>query len=175
MPEQPMKIVEALKRLRIIEKKIASNCTEVTKYSAIVSSQKPLFESADRQRKEVESITQSSMDLVTEYLRLKRRLDLTNLNVMVTINGDSRTIAEWLIVKRKIADLVIAIWNAQNDSSAQTARRDERMYGTSGQSTNIDRFYSEEEKNNMLRRWHDLKAAIDGRLEVVNATTDLHA
>ncbi|HUW09080.1 MAG TPA: hypothetical protein VM537_05085 [Anaerolineae bacterium] len=168
-----MKIVEALKRLRIIEKKIAANNTETTAYASGLSTRKPLFESENRQETEVKSITQSSVDLIKEYLRLKRLLDVTNLAVTVEINGETRPIAEWLIVKRKVADMAISIYNALNDSAASGARREDRMYESSGKSPQIVRYYKEEERLKHLRHWQDLREAIDGRLEVVNATTDL--
>jgi hypothetical protein len=174
MPEQQeMTLVEALKRLRTIEKKITSNNAEVTRYASGLSTRKPLFDSEDRQLQEVKSLTQSSVDLMTEYLKLKRRIDLTNLSVTIEIEGQKRTIAEWLIVKRKTADLAISIFSALDDSAANAARREDRMYPSDGKTPQVVKYYKEEVKMKELRGWQDVKAAIDGRLEVVNATTQL--
>lgn len=173
MPEQTeLTIVEGLKRLRIIEKKIESNNADVVRYASGLSNRKPVFETEERQQEEVKSLTQSSIDLVTEYLKLKRRIDLTNLQVEIEIEGETRTIAEWLIVKRKIADIMIGIYRSLSDSTATTMKRDDRFDGQ-GKPAHIVRYYKEEEKMKRLRHWQDLKAAIDGRLEVVNATTNL--
>jgi len=168
-----MKIVEALKRLRIIEKKIGSNNTEATAYASGLSTRKPLFESENKQEDEVKSITQSSVDLIKEYLRLKRLLDLTNLSVTVEIQGETRPIAEWLIVKRKVADMVISVYAALNDMAASGARREDRSFESGGKTPQVVRYYKEADKLKHLRHWQDLREAIDGRLEVVNATTDL--
>jgi flagellar motility protein MotE (MotC chaperone) len=170
-----MTIVEALKRLRIIEKKVQSNCTEITRYASGLSTRKPVFESEARQRKEVSSLVQSSADLLKEYLDLKRRIEVTNLNTTVEIEGSSRSIAEWLIVKRKVADLLISVYNSMNDTAAAGERREDRMYSAPGAAAQVVRYYSEEEKNKLLRKMMDQKAAIDGRLEVINATTPLLA
>ena len=178
MPDQTQQeptIVEALKRLRRIEKKITSNNAEVTRYASGLSSRKPLFDTEDKQLQEVKSLTQSSVDLVQEYLKLKRRIDLTNLAITVDIEGQRRTIAEWLIVKRKTADLMIGVFSALDDSAASAARREDRMYSGEGKSPQVVKYYKEEAKMKELRSWQDVKEAIDGRLEVVNATTSLVA
>lgn len=168
-------IVEGLKRLKAIEKRIDSNCIDIAKYASGLASARPLFESEEKQTQEVKSLVQSSMDLQVEYLRVKRQIELTNLNTQVTIAGETRPISDWLHIKRKTADLAIATYRALNDTAAGGSRREERGYAQSptGGSSQIVRYFKESEKNAKLREWEDVKAAIDGRLEVINATTKL--
>jgi hypothetical protein len=176
MPEEDTKIVEALKRLRIIEKRVEARCKEITRYASGLSgpTYKPLFDTEERQRQEVKSLVQSALDLLKEYHALKRRIEVTNLLTIVTIEGESRSIAEWLIEKRKVSGMILAIYNALNEVAANASRREDRMYPSGGGATpQVTRFYSEEEKNKELRHVMDRTEAIDGRLEVINATTEL--
>ena len=167
-------ITEGLKRLKTIEKRIDSNSIDITKYASGLATQRPLFESEEKQIQEVKSLVQSSMDLQAEYLRLKRQIELTNLHTQVVIAGESRPISDWLHIKRKLADLAIATYRALNDAAAQGSTRQERAFAQpTGSSAQVVRYFKESEKNAKLREWEDVKAAIDGRLEVINATTML--
>jgi len=49
-------IIEGMKRLRVIKKRMANNIEGVNKYAAIVSNERPMFGSEDEQKKEVKQI-----------------------------------------------------------------------------------------------------------------------
>lgn len=48
-----MKIIEALKNLKTIQKRMEKNCAEITLYCAYVNTETPAFETEDKQRAEV--------------------------------------------------------------------------------------------------------------------------
>lgn len=92
--KKQMMIIEGMKRLRVIKKRMASNIDSVNKYAAIISSERPMFGSEDEQKKEVKEIIQSNLDLLREYLKLKKRIERTNLQTVVEIGGVEYTISD---------------------------------------------------------------------------------
>jgi len=167
-----MTIIECMKRLRVIEKRIDSNSGSITQYASMIDSQVPAFETKEKQREEVASRVQANVDLVHEYLRLKRRLELTNLAVRVKVSGKEYSISELIVLRRKLVDSVILTYSSLNDYTGKSAQRSAPNIQGQAQ-PQVIRLYKEEDKQAKLREWSDFKAEIDGRLEVVNATTDL--
>jgi len=171
-----MMIIEGMKRLRVIKKRMASNIDSVNKYAAIISSERPMFGSEDEQKKEVKEIIQSNLDLLREYLKLKKRIERTNLQTVVEIGGVEYTISDLLILKRELVQLVVNTYDALNVNQAQMRLNSMRHHvptGQQGETPRINHMFDEKEKNEQLRKWQDLYDNIDSRLEVINATTTL--
>jgi hypothetical protein len=168
-----MTITEGLKRLKLIGKRMVRNRTDLNKYASLVSSEKPFFDNEDVQRKEVAKLIQANCDLETEYCRIKGMVDYTNLVTPVTINDETRTIHSWLCVLRKTGDQMIDTFKSLNSLSAQSRITRYRSDSDSKQQ-HVIRLYDENEKRNGQRKWEDLtNGEIEGRLEVINATTQL--
>lgn len=167
-----MKLIEAMKRLRVIEKRIGGNSTSITLYASSVSTEKPLYETESAQRAEVMSFIQSSQDLLAEYLKLKRKIEETNLRTIVEIGGIKYAISDLLVIKRKMANLMVRTYRALNEEQGDK-RKVSAGLGPDGQRPHTVRYYDEKEKNEGLRHWQDLYDNIDSRLETVNALTDL--
>ena len=115
---------------------------------------------------------QSNTDLMKEYLTLKMQLEWTNLSTKVEFSGELWTISELLVIRRKLAQTMMQTYNALNDN-AGTQRLRQAPQGPDGSMPQILRMYKEDDKLDGLRRWQDLYHAIDGRLEVMNATTPM--
>ncbi len=167
-----MKQIEAMKRLRVIEKRMKSNTDSITTYSSSVSTEIPLFKTEDTQKREVANLIQANGDLLKEYLRLKRRIEETNLKTIVEIGGVEHTISDLLIIKRKLAGIMVNTYRALNERQGEN-RKGSAGIGPDGTRPHIIRFYDEKEKNEGLRKWQDLYDNIDSRLETINALTDL--
>lgn len=165
-----MKLIEAMKQLKVIEKRMAKNVQQITKYASIPSNEKSPFGTEDQQKKEVRSLLQSNNDLTKEYLRLKNCIDRTNLNTTIQIDGISYTLVDLLTLKRKLANGMINTYEALNDSYSISKIRG--IYNQDKSVTTVY-LYDEEDKNNNIRKWQDLADNIESRLEVINATTDL--
>lgn len=175
--KKEMMIIEGMKRLRVIKKRMAHNIESVNKYAAIVSNERPLFDSEDGQKKEVKQIIQSNLDLLNEYLKLKKRIERTNLQIVVEIGGVDYTISDLLILKRELVQLIVQTYDALNTNQAQmklnAMSRQHHVAGQQGESLRINHMFDEKDKNKQLRKWQDLYDNIDSRLEVINATTPL--
>lgn len=166
---EKMTIIEGLKRLKVIEKRMAKNAEDITRYASMVSTEKECFEN---QKKEVGSLVQANGDLGKEYLRLKLQIEKTNFSVTAEIGGETYTITELLTIRRKMAARNMATYKALNDS-AGTDRLASTPAVQSGKPAYVVRFYDEKEKNQALLKWQELYDNIDARLEVLNAVTQL--
>lgn len=166
-----MKLIEAMKELKVIIKRIGKNTLQINEYAALPDTERLHFGTKDAQAKEIKSLIQANADLVDTYLKLKQRIEYTNLKTMVEINGIKYSISEMLVLKRSLAKLMVATFNALNDNQART--RSVSHLGRSEKAPIVEKFYNESEKTQGQRSWDDLYHAIDSRLEVINATTEL--
>ena len=167
-----MMIIEGLKKLRVLEKKMDKNSEEITQYSSMLSSERPIFGTESEQRKEVQQRIQSNQDLMAEYLKLKRRIEFTNLKTFVSYDGVTYSISDMLVIKRTLAKKMIDTFNALNDSAARS-RQNRISQQPDGRPVLVERLYDERAKNSGLEKWHDLYDNVESRLEVINATTEL--
>lgn len=171
-----MKLIEAMKRIKVIEKQIASNSGRISEYAAIVSTERPAFGTEDAQRKEIRGLIQSSEDLLLEYLRLKSAVLKTNLVTTVAIQGRNYSVADLLVLRRGGAKLM-----KQTYASLSTQNADHRLglvgrasvAQTGEKSPHVERMYDEKEKHAGIQKWQDLEDEIEMRLETINAVTDL--
>jgi len=170
-----MKIIEALKELKIIEKKMTKNTDMIGEYASILSTEKAAFGDEKSQAKKVQELIQSNRDLMERYLKLKKAIEKTNLVVSVEIGGVKYPISDALTIKRKLAAGMIGTYNALTTRAAESRIGIRRMQSSSepGQVVAVVRLYDEKEKLAGLSLWQDLYDNIESRLEVVNAMTDL--
>lgn len=160
-----MKIVEGLKRLQSIEKKIKNNNKQITKYSSLINTERPHF---DNQKEAVGNLLETNKNLFEEYLSLKDQIDRTNNTVTVTIGSETRTINQFLNIKRRMGKLLIESYESLNDSHSE-----DRFSRFRGDGIHVVRFYDENIKNQNIEYWSDILDQIDGALEVANATVDI--
>jgi len=169
-----MTITEGLKKLRLLDKRMAKNCEEIEKYSSLLSNEKPIFDTESKQREEVAKLIQGNTDLEAEYCRIKAMVDYTNLVTLVVIEDETRSIHSWLTVLRKTGNRLIQTYRSLSTTEAN--RNQNRFRADKDSLTpTVIRLYDENDKRSGQRKWEDLTAGktIEGRLEVVNATTQL--
>jgi len=167
-----MKLIEALKQIKDLQRKAADLEDKVSKHSAYLSIETPVYKN---QKTQVSEWVQAHSDLLKEILRLRVAIQRTNLVTPVTIElgGKSvtKSIAEWIHRRRDLAGLEAQMWSKLTDRSLRE--------GTIKQSTDqlvevkIVRCYSPEERDFALNLYQSEPTLIDSRLEVINAITDL--
>ena len=172
MTEKSMMIVEAMKTLRIIEKKMGRNTADIQRYASQVSTERPYFETEEKQKDTIKELIQSNTDHLKRYLDLKTRVDYSNLMTIVELDGETHSIAELLVIQRKLAIMMFSTYNALNDQQGQSRLRNTPSPQT-GDVPHVVRFYKEDDKRAGERKWQDLMNNITTRLEVINATTPL--
>lgn len=167
-----MKLIEGMKTLKVTEKRIIHNTERINQYAALVSNEKSAFGDEQAQRKELESLIQANMDLGRGYLKLKMRVDQTNLATVVQIGKDKFAISELLQVQRNIGKLMKSTYSALNDRLAQS--RLAQMRQLSGDKPPfVIPLYDERKKYEGWQYWQGIEDEIETRLEVINATTEL--
>ena len=168
-----MKIIEALKDLKVIEKRIAKNRDDITKYASRASTDNPLFESDDRQKEEVKRLIQANMDLMFHYLDLKAKIEYTNLVTMVELGGKKWSISQLILLRRGMGKVPLETLNALNFITAKTRLQEIRQIDATDPPKAIQ-LWDEEQKNKDFRYWQeDILQKIDATLEVTNAQVDL--
>ncbi len=99
--------------------------------------------------------------------------DAPEIDGMVVIDDEKRTIHSWLTVLRKTGSRLIQTYKSLSTSEA--SRSQIRYRDKESLTPTVIRLYDENDKRAGQRKWEDLTAGktIEGRLEVVNATTQL--
>ena len=165
-------IIQGMKTLGIIEDKMDKNTKDIQRYASQVSTERPLFETEDKQKKTIRELTQSNVDLTKRYLSLKTRVEYSNLMTTVEMGGQVYSISELLVIQRKLAVMMLGTYNALNDVEGQSRLR-MMSQPQSGETPHVTRFYREEDKREQQQVWQDLIDNITSRLEVINATSPL--
>ena len=175
-----MKIIEAMKEMPLIIKKVNAHNQKISQYSSTLSTVKDLpFGTVEGQTKEVASLVQSNEDLIKRYLMLQRSLAFTNTQIKVEINGDSKTIAEWLHIRNAGIHSNNGLYGAMvNTYRALNTNRANAMIGEvrtdlSETALQVIRCYDQKMADEKIESLTDIYDQIDAKLEVVNATTDL--
>jgi len=173
---EKLALIEGMKKLKIYEKHIARNTDRIQQYASAPSNEKPTFGDEKEQKKQVNELIQANQDLVTEYLHLKKRVDMTNLVTKVSIGKRQLTLGDLLILRRGLGKAMEKTFNALNTKYAESRLQSMRGYAApqaGEKSPHPVRFYDETEKFESLQDWQGLLDEIETRLEVINATTDL--
>jgi hypothetical protein len=171
-----MKLVEALKELKLIEKKIAKNTEQINQYASKLSTEKPQFDTDKEQAAKVQSLIQSNKDLAKFYVELNNMIAYTNLTTSIDFEGETYRVADLLIYVRKMHDSVVKTIEALNETSARFRLKQYTPSGmqTGGEKIYVEKFYKEEFKNSELQRLEKLdRTRVIARLETLNAVTEL--
>ncbi|MBW2632272.1 MAG: hypothetical protein JRC90_11065 [Deltaproteobacteria bacterium] len=173
---ESLKLIEGMKKLKVLEKHMQRNAERIQQYASIPSNEKPYFGDEKTQMAEVKQLIQSNEDLLDEYLHLKKRVDMTNLTTKVTIGKNAFTLADLLILRRGLSKRMQQTFHALNDRFADERIKgyQQRISTQAGEKpVHVVRLYDEKEKFERLQYWQGLDDEIEQRLEVINATTDL--
>ena len=167
-----MKLIEALKKIKELQRK-AEDLRELVKENCAISS----IETAlyPDQKAKVSGWIQSHSDLMKEILSLRIAIQKTNLETDVTIEVEGKkvkkSIAEWIHRRRDLAAYELDMWNKLSDRNI----REGQTAGPGGQiiDLRIVRFYDAEERDKKRAALQEEPTIIDSKLEVINAITDL--
>lgn len=167
-----MKLIEALKKTKDLQRKaedlrdlIKGNCAR----STLESDRYP------DQAKKVSGWLQAHSDILKEILSLRVAIQKTNLEteVLIEIGGKkiTKSIAEWIHRRRDLSGLDMTAWSCLTDRNIKEGTAS----GPSGDVIEIKiiRFFDPSERDTKRELYTSEPSIIDGRLEVVNATTDL--
>ena len=168
-----MKIIEGLKKVKDLQRKGDDLKKLIAEHCAISSIQKTTY---NDQETKVRGWLQAHTDIVTEVLRLRIAIAKTNLATMVVVdlgngNAPMRSIAEWIHRRRDLAQQDFQAWNRLTDKGI--VEHQTKGPGDAIIQIDIERFFDPTVRDNMKELYTSEPSIIDGRLEVVNAITDL--
>lgn len=168
-----MKIIDALKELPLIEKKLQKNNSMLAKYSSYGSHVGPEFSSEKEQTIQVSGLIASSSDLIKRYIKIKRVLAVTNATIKVTIDDTTMTIMEWITYRNKGAAMFIAIPNSISTKNGANDINTQKVDLNGGVPVSIVRCYDEVNRVAFAEEYENIRGQVDATLEKINATTDL--
>ena len=167
-----MKIIEALKQVKDLQRKADDLRTLVKDHCAISSLE---TEKYPDQKRQVSEWIQAHSDILKEILRLRIAIQKTNLAHEVTIGLGgkqvTKTIAEWIHRRRDLANKELSMWDILGDRGVKEGIGT----GPTGDKIEIkiNRFYDPVERDNKKDLFGSEPSIVDSKLEVVNAVTDL--
>jgi hypothetical protein len=171
---EPMKLIEGMKKLKVLEKKLDRNAEQIQMYASAPSNEKPAFGDEKEQKAKVQGLIQSSKDILAEYMELYQRVTKTNLITTVTIGTRTFKLVDLLVLRRGQAKRMAKSFSALNTSYADGRIASMGRVTQPGEKPPVPvRFYNESEKMEAMQDWMSLQDEIEQRLEVINATTDL--
>lgn len=169
-----MKIIEAMKRIKLNLEKLADLRQKISQNSAHLSYETPLY--GDRQKEQVAAWVQSCLDITQENIRLAVAIQRTNLETLVHIelNGQVivKSISEWVLRRRTYAGEDGATMNCLTDRGLKEGQVASSTGGPS-QEIKIVRNFDPVSRDKLRDIFRSEPHLIDSALEIVNATTDL--
>ena len=167
-----MKIIEAMKLIKDLQRKASDLRGKVAKHCAISSVQNPTY---DDQTKQVSEWVQAHTDIVQEICDLRFAIQRTNIMTPVTIELGGKqvekTIAQWIHRRRDLASLDSQCYRQLNDRGIVEGKS--RTPEGDVIEIKINRFFSPEVRDKMLDMYDSEPSKIDAKLEVINAVTDV--
>lgn len=178
-----MKLIEGLKEIERLKKKLDDLRNKVGEHCAHSSLKQPEY--GNDQQKMVDKWIQSYHDTVQRILDLRIAIAQTNLNTDVTIELGgkqvTKSIAEWIHRRRELANLDANLYRTLNDKHVNVGkiRTVNPSMGAMQTDDNDEvdvtsvRYYDPEVRDTKLELYDSEPSIIDGKLEIVNAVTDI--
>lgn len=168
-----MKIIEAMKRVKLNKEKIKDLQNKISINCANMSYETPQY--GENTSEKIKEWIQSCVDLSQENIRLLCAIQKTNLQTDLTIELNNKqvtkTIAEWVWRRREYAALDFCTWSTLTDRNLKEGFSQDSL----GKSIEVKivRHYKPSERDEMKGMYRDEPKLIDAALEIMNATTDL--
>lgn len=167
-----MKLIEALKEVKLIDKKIGDLVEKIRQNSVRRSIETSPYQDPVET---IKSWTQSGVDLVHRRDKLLAAIFATNASTVVEIKiGGSvlkKTITEWLLRRNNGVGLEERLFKSLTDRGL----KEEVLKQTDGSMMEIKilRHFNAEERDQRLAILMEEPSLIDSALEIVNATTEI--
>jgi hypothetical protein len=169
-----MKIIEALKKIKDLNKKADDLKLKIATYCADLDCETPTYPD---QKRQVAEWLQAHGDVVKEILRLHYCIQKTNIMTQVSILlGDksvTKSISEWILRRRTLASLQQSAWKALTDKNLKESYANQLTPNSPQAIIKRRLYYDPIERDRMIELYRSEPAIVDATLEVINATTEL--
>lgn len=169
-----MKIIEAMKLVKMNDEKVADLRNKISSCAAHTSIENPVYGPETRQK--IDGWLQACADISQQNVNLLCNIQRTNLatNVDIELGGKkvTKSIAEWVWRRRKYAEQDRQTWGSLTDRNLQEGHITPSN-GTEPVKVEIVGYYDPSSRDEKVEMYREEPHRIDSALEVVNATTDL--
>lgn len=175
---EPMTIIEGLKKIKLLKKKHASQVERIKNGCAELDYEDKDFTYGKREEQEamIAGFVKSANDIIAEIENISLRISKTNIETDVTIelNGRSitKSISAWIMRRRELSKMACQPYYVMDNRGLQP--KGYRVDGCEDMKVaNVALFYNQKERDDLIIEMEGEPLEIDGKLEVVNATTQL--
>jgi hypothetical protein len=169
-----MKIIEALKKIKDLQRKADDIKEKIGQYCADLDCENPVYVD---QKGQITTWLQMHSDVIKEILLLRYRIQKTNVmtEVNICIDGKyvTKTIAEWVHRRRDLAKNEESCWRKLTDKGHKESYSTQ-LTPNSPQNIIKRRLYFDPiERDKKIELFRSEPSLIDATLEITNAVTDL--
>lgn len=168
-----MKIIEALKQIKDLQRKASDLRDKIQTYCAYQNVETPTY--GERQTAQITDWLQAHSDIIRAILELRTAVQRTNIQTTVTIaiggKNVTHSIAAWIHRRRDLADLERQAWQGLSNKGL----REGMAKNTAGELIEVKtiRCYDPVERDTKVELYRSEPTLIDSQLEITNAITDL--
>lgn len=172
MTVQVMTVTEALSKINLTQKKIADKRTAMQSYIVRPEMMRDPLEGDGGSEKFVTETRQAIRDLEQYLVNLRLAVAKANTSTQLTVCGETKIIAEWLVWRRDIApnyktELRQIVSAIQNDRSRYGQATRQSTEAPPQVVVNL----SEVELHKEVEQYTTIMEELDGQLSLKNATT----
>lgn len=169
-----MKIIEALKKIKDLSRKLDDLVEKVAKHCADLDCETPMYEN---QRRQVAEWLQAHTDITKEILSLRVAIQRTNLatNVTIELGGKfvTKSIAEWIHRRKDLANKEEQIWRKLTDRGLKEGYMNQLTPNSPQREVKRRLYFDPAERDAKIEVYRSEPSVIDGTLEITNAVTEL--
>lgn len=174
-------ITEALAELKVIDKRLNSKREFVGQYVLRQEALKDPLVSQGGSAEAIRRELQAASDLHERKLAIRRAIQEANSQVLLTLDGESRSIADWLVWKREVGPILIQFYRSLLTAihqKRQQGLKEGRQFAQAGQPadlkpTDIIVNVDEGALNKLVEGLEAKLETLDGKLSLLNAITVL--
>lgn len=174
-------ITEALSELNLIKKKVQKKRINVLNNVIRAKHVKDTLESEGGSKEFIKREAQGVEDLNNRFIKLKGAIAKANVETLITVNGKTATIHDWLIWKRDIAKEQITFTTDVGGGVKKhfdQVQRQPQIYKDSEEKTHLVEYEANIDYGEYLKITENLQDTLDkldGQLSLKNATIVVEA
>jgi hypothetical protein len=171
-------ITEALAETKLIGKKVEKKQAFIRSYIARQKIVVDPFTKEGGSEKKIDGEAQAINDLLVRLVKIRKGIAAANLATYVTIEGMTLTVTEWLAWRREVAGIQLAhekgvtaqIERVRNEAAKSHATAESDMQRAQW---DVVICLDESELHRKIERTQEILDRLDGKLSLVNATTEI--
>ncbi len=173
-------ITEALAELKTLDKRISSKKKFVTDYLFRQENTKDPLEKEGGAPAAIASELQAIGDLEKRVVELRRGIQKANEQSTITLEGETKSIADWLVWRREVAPsreaFLVKLSNNLNMVRDTARKHGSQVYGlgtTAEKPTDIIVNLDEKSLAQDIEKHQNILGQLDGQLSLKNATVTI--